>query len=320
MRVLEGCRERSALMREKVGKIAVIIGLSVSVFLILWITLFSRIGSDSRNFYPPFWSYRAIINGSGKALYEVVGNIILFFPVGVIAGLILGLSTWHTMFMGFSISLLIESLQWFFWLGSFEIDDLIHNTIGAMIGAFIFSKTQIHFFRDNRKRNIIVVCGLVALFLSILLLYQNLIYSRMKQFAALSDREDGTVNLLVLNGEEGFVGNTEVYILYNDDGTITIDGEAKSRGWKLLGKISLSPGQYSFTGLQGTDNDDIVLEIEYLDRIMQKYQRLTPDIRSGETENFEIQSDTRIRVSMEVFPGTKTNAIKARPVIYREDK
>lgn len=48
----------------------VIVALAVSIAIVLWLTLFSRLGSESRSFYPPFWSYRAILNGNGKALLE----------------------------------------------------------------------------------------------------------------------------------------------------------------------------------------------------------------------------------------------------------
>ena len=65
----------------------ILILLAASIALILWLTLFSRLGSYSRRFLPPFWSYRAIMGGSGKALLEDIGNIVLFIPIGVAAAL-----------------------------------------------------------------------------------------------------------------------------------------------------------------------------------------------------------------------------------------
>ena len=101
-------------MKEKAGRIIAMIGLAFSVVLILWITLFSRLGSESRHFYPPFWSYRAILNGSGEALLEVAENVVLFIPVGVAAWLIMHLNLWKTAVLGMAFSLLIECCQWFF--------------------------------------------------------------------------------------------------------------------------------------------------------------------------------------------------------------
>ena len=65
---------------KKVLHVVIILALAGMLVLILWLTVFSRLGRESRHFYPPFWSYKAILNGSGKALIEDVGNIILFFP------------------------------------------------------------------------------------------------------------------------------------------------------------------------------------------------------------------------------------------------
>ena len=68
--------------------------LALSIAGILWVILLSRPGTDTRNFYLPFWSYRAIANGSTKALFEDLGNIVLIIPIGVIAVVVLHLKIW----------------------------------------------------------------------------------------------------------------------------------------------------------------------------------------------------------------------------------
>ena len=115
--------------------------LAASIALVLWLTILSRLGCYTRHFYLPFSSYKAVFRGSVRALLEIAGNIILFIPVGVMLPLFFRIDLKRSLVLGFTISLIIESCQWFFWLGSFEFDDLLHNTIGAGIGAVIVQRT-----------------------------------------------------------------------------------------------------------------------------------------------------------------------------------
>lgn len=188
--------------------------LSIAIATILWLTLFSRLGLESRHFYPPFWSYKAILSGSGKALIEDIGNIALFLPFGVFSSLYLRQDVKQSLLIGFSISLLIECTQWFFWLGSFEIDDLIHNTIGTAIGAFLVDRTaigvQIQQEIKNRKKSICVLICLVALFVAIPLGYQGIKVQEMKWLAGMNDK-NGMENLLVLSPDPKYIGQTDVH-------------------------------------------------------------------------------------------------------------
>ena len=119
----------------------IILAMAWLLVLVLWLTVFSRLGSESRHFYPPFWSYKAILNGSGKALIEDVGNVILFIPVGATVSLFLGskirMRYWQDCCYRCS-SNVVSGCS-----GSFEIDDLLHNTIGAGIGAAIVRGTAL---------------------------------------------------------------------------------------------------------------------------------------------------------------------------------
>jgi len=48
----------------------ILIILAASIALILWLTLFSRLGSYSRHFLPPLWSYRAIMGAVEELCLE----------------------------------------------------------------------------------------------------------------------------------------------------------------------------------------------------------------------------------------------------------
>ena len=100
---------------------------------VLWITLFSRIGNEYRGFLLPFQSYVEILKGNCKFLLEDIGNVVMFIPLGVAL-------KWCGVKIvkraSFLASLTIEILQFIFALGTFEFDDLINNTLGAVIAAW----------------------------------------------------------------------------------------------------------------------------------------------------------------------------------------
>lgn len=138
----------------------------------------------------------------------------------------------------------------------------------------------------------------------------------MVYYASLYDRADGTKNLLVLNGKEGFIPGTDVYVRYNEDGSLTIEGSSSSRGQKQIGILLLEPGIYSFSGVSGMDCKKIVLDLET--KKNNHFIRITQDIGPNESASFEITEKTLIGAYVGVFNGSEGMST-ARPVIYREN-
>lgn len=309
-------------MSKKWKHFFVIATLAVSIVLILWLTLFSRLGSDSRLFFPPFWSYRAIIDGSGRALFENIGNIVLFIPIGVAIALFLCCSVKQTLLIGFTLSLIIESCQWFFWLGSFEIDDLIHNTIGAGIGAVLIQKTVIGASLQrqlrNKKKGLRVLIYLVIILVAMPLGYQGIKYQEMKRLASLNNK-DGMENLLVLSADPQYIGQTEVSVIYNSDGSILIEGASDNRAWIQISKFSLVPGQYYMEGLSGLQKSTVGLELAAFDYDQDKYVMVGHEVGAIDRLDFELQEKTKMEVLISIYPGWE-GSITARPAIFREDK
>lgn len=293
--------------------------LAASIALVLWITLFSRIGSDSRNAYPPLWSYRAIASGSFRILFEVIGNVLLFIPIGIVAVLVFHFNIWQTIALGFCMSLLIECCQWFFWLGSFEIDDLIHNTIGAGIGVVLVTRTAFGTMLKpgNRKKSLAALVLLTVLIISSGFAYQGLKWQEMKRLAALNDREDGTRNLLVLSPDPVYIGETDFSVAYRSDGSILIEGSSDNRAWIEIGRVTLEVGRYSFSGLSGVKEKTVAIELEYYNQEQNKYVRLTPDVGPIGQAIFNIDTFTKVRALIGFYPEAEGEYI-ARPVIYRE--
>lgn len=114
-----------------------IILLGITIGFIIWLTLFCRVPGARRNYISILWSYRAWLSGSVVAGYQIIGNILLFVPFGLLvsmSGIIQRENQWKTIVYGFIFSLMIEVTQLVLRLGSFELDDLLNNTLGATIG------------------------------------------------------------------------------------------------------------------------------------------------------------------------------------------
>lgn len=86
-------------------------------------------------------------NGIWMVIYLVVGNIVWFVPFGfMLPAIWQKLKSYHTIPLGFLLSLIIETSQLALSKGMFEIDDLVLNTLGTALGCLIYK-----IYRDFRK-------------------------------------------------------------------------------------------------------------------------------------------------------------------------
>lgn len=98
--------------------------LIVYIFILLSITLFSRRSGYYRTNFIPFRTYQ-------KGLTDQIKyNILAFIPIGVLPK-----RKWK--WIGPALSVIIELIQLLFHKGQCDIDDLISNTIGVIIGILI---------------------------------------------------------------------------------------------------------------------------------------------------------------------------------------
>lgn len=293
--------------------------LAGALALILWITLFSRFGSDVRAVYMPFWSYRKIARGDYSLLLEDFENILLFVPVGLFTCWILQRKLPGAVAAGFAFSVLIEVVQWIFWLGSFEFDDLLHNTLGALVGAVFARYTSLgkRWGRIFQKKDLRWISLLVAVLLMFPLCGQWAHRQSMKRFAALSPSPDGRSNLLVVDGKDGVFDETDVSVSYQRDGRVKLSGRAEKRSWFLLGKVTLPKGTYRFSGFCETPEAPFDIVLEYLDRESGRFLCIA-SVKTAKDIVFSLDKKTRIRVLAGVFPGTD-GTVFCRPAIYREE-
>ena len=85
-----------------------------------------------------FIEYRHVL-GYQAVFLNVVGNVIAFMPFGFLLPPLMNYKTnWFvTTIWAFLFSLFVETIQLFFRLGSFDVDDMLLNTIGGLLGYII---------------------------------------------------------------------------------------------------------------------------------------------------------------------------------------
>ena len=90
-----------------------------------------------------FWVYRDTV-GIRSFLLNVVGNIVGFVPGGFFPPIVSRRSKkWYNTFLiSFGFSLSVETVQLVFKVGSFNVDDIILNVTGAVIGYILYQIVQ----------------------------------------------------------------------------------------------------------------------------------------------------------------------------------
>lgn len=285
---------------------------------VLWITLLCRDLVYTHRFITLFWSYQRIFAGDKSLLIENFENVIMFIPMGYFLQMLQKKRWKEIAVAAVLVSLGIELMQYITTLGIFEVDDVIHNTIGALLGYLVY-KIKPMAIHIKCKRVVIPMAVSAALTLSFwfgLAEYKEYInQQRMVPYAALND-SDGRRNLLIPFGEDGYCWNTAVYVKYIDDGSIKISGESDRRSWFMIAELKLEPGEYIFKGLSGVDENTVAIELEYFDKDEHDYIRLTPYIGPIDSTEFTLRKMTKIRAYVGVYPGCECD-VTARPVIYR---
>ena len=99
-----------------------------------------------------FIVYREIL-GMRAVILNIFGNIVAFIPCGFLLPVISRRCKImaNSILVGFFISLLIEMTQLAFNVGSFDVDDLILNTLGAVTGAVLYTAVQSYRIKKKKR-------------------------------------------------------------------------------------------------------------------------------------------------------------------------
>lgn len=155
------CIEKQKVRRlsNNLGRVYIIL-LAVYVACILYLTLVCRQSQGRTLELVPFWSYTEAIRGHQGMWFQIAANIALFVPIGILIGGIRSNKRCIILaaIVGGALSVVIESCQYVFAIGTCEIDDIIDNTAGAVIGALII----LMLMRFNAWRIVCLIVGLVV--------------------------------------------------------------------------------------------------------------------------------------------------------------
>ena len=118
------------------------------VFLLFCSTVIFRATGETRQYdFHPFWSY-----SRPDLLVENIMNVVVFIPVGLLLGIAFKQTTWwKALLLGCGISITIESLQFIFMRGFSELDDVMHNTVGCVIGYGIYKLVRYGYKRLSKR-------------------------------------------------------------------------------------------------------------------------------------------------------------------------
>lgn len=101
-----------------------------------------------------FVTYRKTL-GVMAVMTNIFGNIICFIPFGCMLPLLStkSRSALRILLVSFELSLIIETMQLVFKVGSFDVDDLLLNTLGGLIGYIIYSLTRRLYIKMKKSQN-----------------------------------------------------------------------------------------------------------------------------------------------------------------------
>lgn len=111
------------------------------VFLLYGSTVFFRDTMAGRQYnFTPFWSYSV-----ERLIPENIMNVVVFVPIGLLLGFMVNGSRFTVrkgwtvaLIVGLGLSIGIEVSQFVFRKGFSEFDDVMHNTLGCLIGYAVY--------------------------------------------------------------------------------------------------------------------------------------------------------------------------------------
>ena len=120
--------------------------LAAYVVFIIYETILYRHSHEPTANLEIFWSYKQFFINEGQRI-EIINNIWLFVPYSL--GLLSVLKNKKVIIPFLFLPLAIEIVQYVFGIGLFELDDLVSNGLGELIGISLWYVTRnIHIKRD----------------------------------------------------------------------------------------------------------------------------------------------------------------------------
>ena len=134
-------------MSRILGKILFVLYIIFVFYFLLISEIYGRTGEMQEYHYnlvlfreiKRFWNYREQL-GIFATATNLLGNVLIFLPFGFFMAMASKYRSFlSTLIYSFALSLTIELSQLFMKVGCFDVDDLLLNTIGGMLGFITFA-------------------------------------------------------------------------------------------------------------------------------------------------------------------------------------
>lgn len=141
------------------GKILFVLYIIFVFYFLLISELYGRTGEMQEYRYnlilfkeiKRFWNYREQL-GMFATAANLFGNVLIFLPFGFFMAMASRYRSFlSTVIYSFALSLTIEISQLFMKVGCFDVDDLLLNTMGGMLGFVAFAICNV-IRRDYAKK------------------------------------------------------------------------------------------------------------------------------------------------------------------------
>lgn len=175
---------RTMTVLVKIGTVVIWVAFVLYLVLLLKLLLFSRAPGSERslNLVPFATISNYLFSGAAAvkrfAIGNVIGNVVAFVPLGAFLPVLRRRTgIWTNLLIVVCASVAVEIVQGVFGLGASDVDDVILNTLGGLVGILFF--TLLRALLRSWSRLIIVVAVLSLLAVPILLYFLFAIRLRM---------------------------------------------------------------------------------------------------------------------------------------------
>ncbi len=128
------------------------------------------------------WEYASGANHlrSSFAVSNILGNVVVFIPFGLFLQTVRARKTfWRGVLIILFTTVAIEAIQYIFGLGASDIDDVLLNTCGGVIGMLLYRLFRWAFKEEGRTKTAITVTALV-IGIPIVILYFTTVFAHLR--------------------------------------------------------------------------------------------------------------------------------------------
>lgn len=137
--------------------------LSGYLFFLLWLVLF-KFSYDIPGVLLNYNTRSLNLVPFVDSIRDMVNNIVYFIPLGLLLGInFKQVTIWRKLAFVFALSLGVEILQFIFAIGRTDINDVIANTLGGLIGLGLYEVIKKYIRNEKLDQLIIIILAVLLM-------------------------------------------------------------------------------------------------------------------------------------------------------------